>query len=104
MRSLIRITDLSVKEIDGDAFNGCSSLTRVEIPVSVKEIGGGAFNHCPALKTVVMQSGAPIKIKGDSFSKQFQKEGILYVPNVMPYLADPKSQWAKFRNIRKNPQ
>ena len=53
---------------------------------------------------MVIQSGAPIKIKGDSFSKQFQKEGILYVPNVMPYLADPKSQWAKFRNIRKNPQ
>ena len=65
----------------------------------MKEIGGGAFNHCNSLETVVMKAGTPAKIKKDSFSKRFQKEGTLVVPNIISYQSDPKSNWAKFRNI-----
>ena len=92
----------SIKSIGSDAFNGCASMAAIVIPTSVKEIGSDAFNNCNSLNTVVMRSGTPCKIKKDSFSKTFMKEGTVLVPNEIPYRADPKSNWAKFRNIMKD--
>ena len=89
----------SVKEISGDAFNGCGSLDNLDIPSSVTEIGGSAFENCPSLMTVIVRSGTPAKIKKDSFSKQFQKEGTLYVPSPSAYRNNPKLPWSNFRNV-----
>ncbi|MGN0845828.1 MAG: leucine-rich repeat protein [Kiritimatiellia bacterium] len=47
----------SVREIDDDAFGGCSLLTAVSIPPSVVSIGEGAFAGCEALTTVRLPSG-----------------------------------------------
>ena len=44
----------SVTSIGGLAFQGCSSLTSVEIPNSVTSIGGSAFMNCSSLTSVVI--------------------------------------------------
>ncbi|MBQ7686747.1 MAG: leucine-rich repeat protein [Bacteroidaceae bacterium] len=36
----------SVSSIGGEAFQGCSGLTSIEIPNSVTTIGNSAFNGC----------------------------------------------------------
>ena len=44
--------DLNVISINASAFQGCSSLTSVEIPNSVTEIGERAFYECSSLTSV----------------------------------------------------
>lgn len=44
----IRIAD-GVSSIGDYAFNGCSNLARIDIPVSVNKIGTGAFTDCEML-------------------------------------------------------
>ena len=46
-----------VSVIDQYAFNGCKSLTEVEIPCSVTEIGQYAFAYCEKLSNVKLSSG-----------------------------------------------
>ena len=53
----------SATAIEARAFEGCSTLERVEIPASVTEIGEGAFRGCAGLKEVVFAEG--LKTVGD---------------------------------------
>lgn len=94
----IEITN-NIKTIESDAFNGCASLDMVDIPTSVKQIESDAFDNCGSLMTVTSRSGIPPKIKKNSFSKQFQKDGVLYVPSPTAYRNNPKLPWSTFRNI-----
>lgn len=51
------------------AFDGCKSLTSIEIPNSVTEIGICAFSGCAQLQTVTFQKGIQIKtLKGTCVS------------------------------------
>ena len=45
-------TDGSVTSIGDGAFDGCSSLTSIEIPDSVTSIGGWAFYECSSLTSI----------------------------------------------------
>ena len=47
--------------IENSAFNGCTSLTTIEIPASVEEIRGYAFKGCTSLKTVTFEKGSKLK-------------------------------------------
>lgn len=49
----------SVTAIGNEAFFGCSSLTRVDIPASVKTIGYGAFYSCTSLTTIYNYATTP---------------------------------------------
>ena len=42
----------SVESIGGSAFKGCSSLTDIEIPENVKSIGDSAFIGCSSLRNI----------------------------------------------------
>ena len=47
----------NLKEIQDNAFIGCSSLTCIEIPGSVEKIGEYAFSGCFALNSVLFNGG-----------------------------------------------
>ena len=46
----------TVSSINHDAFNGCRSLTSIEIPSTITSIGGGAFAGCSSLASVKIPS------------------------------------------------
>ena len=47
-------TDGSVTSIGTGAFNGCSNLTSITIPVGVKSIGDCAFYNCRSLTSITI--------------------------------------------------
>ena len=53
----------SMREIDAEAFSGCSQITEVSIPNGVKTIGERAFQNCTRLRRVVFP--ASIETIGD---------------------------------------
>ena len=50
------INDMQIKEICENAFGGCTSLTKVIIPLGIETIGNGAFINCTSLKEVILSS------------------------------------------------
>lgn len=48
---------VSVEEIGGGAFGGCTALTEMEIPDTVTSLGSNAFEGCTALKSVKTGDG-----------------------------------------------
>lgn len=49
---------ISLKEIKGEAFIGCSSLKEIILPESLEYLGRNAFEDCETLKNVAIQSNA----------------------------------------------
>lgn len=55
-RDNVDIKSAEVKEgitaIGGDAFQGCTALESIKLPVSLQELGGGAFSYCYSLSSI----------------------------------------------------
>ena len=51
----------SLKEIQTDAFEGCTSLTSIDIPSSIKEINSSAFYNCTSLNSITVRATIPPK-------------------------------------------
>lgn len=50
----------------GDAFEGCSSLQKIEIPEGVRWIGASVFKGCSSLKEIVIPQSV-IEIGDNAF-------------------------------------
>ncbi len=57
-----------VQKIDKRAFEGCKSLTQVELPVGVVEIGERSFSGCDSLEAVFLPEGLE-EIGCDAFER-----------------------------------
>ena len=63
-----RVAGCEVTSIEGFAFEGCRSLTSINIPSSVTSIGGYAFSDCSSLTSInIPSSVASIKMCAFSY-------------------------------------
>ena len=71
----------SVKEIGGDAFNGCISLKSVSIPNSVTKIGFSAFSACKSLINIVIPDSVETIKSGAFYGCKSLTN--LFIPNLV---------------------
>jgi len=58
---------IAVTSIGDDAFLECTMLSKAELPVSLKKIGGSAFAKCPSLRDVILNCPTPPVITKSTF-------------------------------------
>ena len=78
------INDVTVTHIDEAAFQGCSGITSVKIPVSVKNIAENAFSGCPLEKVTIINYNCTIT-GSDTFGDA----------EIHSYVGGSVEQWAK---------
>jgi len=88
----------TVTKIDGNAFNGCSTLASITLPSSVTSIGIQAFNNCTSLKEVHCQIKNPFNI-ALVFSNMDRSAATLYVPKGSKELYASAREWNAFGTI-----
>ena len=88
----------SVTSLGEGCFDGCSSLTSINIPSSVTSLGAYCFMGCSSLKTVTCEIPAPI---GDNyiFSNTPINEATLYVPEASLNSYKTTFPWSDFGTI-----
>ena len=93
----------TLREIDTNAFESCTSLRRMEIPATVDTIGPRAFGGCTALIAVIMNTSA-IAPKIDAFEDALFKNNsflpnlTIYVPTVVLEDGVATDNYGKFWN------
>ena len=81
----------SLTNIGQDAFDGCTSLTTVELPDSLTNIGNNAFQGCSSLTDVTIKIGFNCNNLNLSASKRYTTETIV---SWLEALADRTGQTA----------
>ena len=70
----------SVEVIWGGAFEGCRSLTRVELPAGLTEIDSTAFEGCSSLMEIIVDENNP---------EYMSQDGVLYDKNQKRLICCP---------------
>ena len=91
--------------IEENAFRGCTSLEKIELPSTVKRIGANAFAGCSALKEVVLPE--EVKYLGSNI---FDTPELKIYPNILEdevpatwatdwHTATTVIEWGKYKDI-----
>lgn len=73
------IANVSVTEINGEAFSGCTNIQSVTLPASLTYVSGSAFSGCTGITDVVSLITDPSAVSG-SFVSDVYKLAVLQVP------------------------
>ena len=82
----------------GGAFDGCSSLTSIEIPSSVISIGNYAFYNCTALNTMTIMANNPPTLGSGVFTN-VNKSIPVYIPCDAIEAYQENTGWNEFTNF-----
>ena len=97
-----RIADLIIGEgitgIGENAFNGCSGITSITLPLSVTAVGNNAFYGCK-LRSVVARQTDPQNYRS-AFSGLTYIHALLYVPQSTYWDYVYVGEWGTFIHIR----
>lgn len=77
-----------ITSIGTDAFNGCSSLSRIVIPSGVTTIGASAFSSCTGMEEVVFETPAQVATIGESAFRGCSSLESFGFPNKVTVIAD----------------
>lgn len=69
----------TLSELPNGLFDGCSSLSKINLPIGLKSIGNRAFADCTSLRNVNVPEGV-IKIGGDAFTRV---QGSIILPSTI---------------------
>lgn len=87
----------TVTSISDGAFDNCSNLTSVTLPISIREIGRNAFRGCSSLATCTCYALDPPEVYWDSF------EGCplqaIYVPHESVEAYKTADGWQNYASI-----
>ena len=90
----------SVTTIGDYAFSGCSGLTSISIPNSVKTIWESAFYYCTGLTSIDLNWDDPTNCTyGSSMLYNVPTSATLYVPVGTKALYENTEPWSSFENI-----
>ena len=77
-----------ITSIGTDAFNGCSSLSRIVIPSGVTTIGASAFSSCTGMEEVVFETPAQVATIGESAFRGCSSLESFDFPHKVTVIAD----------------
>ena len=77
-----------ITSIGTDAFNGCSSLSRIVIPSGVTTIGASAFSSCTGMEEVVFETPAQVATIGESAFRGCSSLESFSFPHKVTAIAD----------------
>jgi hypothetical protein len=86
-----------IQSVKYESFQGCWSLTSVEIPSTVQYIGEFAFSDCVNIDTVIIHVKSPITLDGNEFTNR--SNITLYVPAGCKATYKLAEYWNDFKEI-----